>query len=337
MEENEPTLESFATYNKYLKLRDFLLTGQRSIVECADLMKVSRRTAHRFIRVLKSDPAFRKRIVGRSAVYYLENDSHGAVDAVVDNLEKILKLSSGSAAESRLVEPLKQMVESLKKKEGCYQPESYSVDSDLYVDFGFFTNCDFNENSEKYDRYLNAIKHHKKIKVVYRHSSTETDERMTLMPLKLVMRIDTLYLWAAYEEGGELKDWLFVFDQIRRASFTEETFEPPQLKAEDIYRYAFAKWRPDLAVHPVERIVLEAETPWASSLFARAKFQSLKQGEVVNKDDVSKPTLLIMNLSVTPDFKAWLFGMLDSVKILEPASLKAEAKAYLEKALRNLE
>lgn len=336
MKEAEPKLESFATYNKYLKLRDFLLTGQRSIDECADLVKVSRRTAHRFIRVLKNDPAFRKRTIGRSAVYYLENETHGAVDVVTQNLEKILKLSSGSAAETRIVEPLKQMVESLKKKEGCYLPESYFVDSDLYVDFGCFTNCDFNENSEKYDRYLNAIKHHKKIKIVYRHSSTEEDERYTLMPIKLVMRIDTLYLWAAYEEGGKRKDWLFVFDQIRRVSFTDEEFEPIDNKVADIYKYAFAKWRPDLAETPVEHIVIEATSPWTSSLFARAKFANTKQGEVVNKDDTSKPTRLIMNLAITPDLKSWLFGMLDSVKILEPASLKDEARKYLEDSLRNL-
>lgn len=336
MKETEPKLESFTTYSKYLKLREFLLTGQRSIDECADLVKVSRRTAHRFIRVLKSDPAFRKRLVGRRAVYYLENDSQSTVEAVAQNLEKIMKLSSGSAAENRLVEPLKQMVEGLRTREGCYLPESYFVDNDLYVDFGFFTNCDFHENSEKYDRYLNAIKHRKKVKILYRHSSTEKDERYTLMPLKLVMRIDTLYLWAAYDEDGEHKDWLFVFDQIRRATFTDEVFEPLDYKAEDLYSHAFAKWRPDPAIEPVERIVIEAASPWTSSLFARARFKDVKQGEVVNKDEVSKPTRLVMNLSITPDFKSWLFGMLDSVKILEPESLKVEAKKYLEDSLRNL-
>ena len=45
---------------------------------------------------------------------------------------------------------------------------------------------------------------------------------------------------------------------------------------------------------------------------------------------------LELNISITPDFKSWLFGMLDSVKIIKPLSLKKEALKYLQDSINEL-
>ena len=99
-----------------------------------------------------------------------------------------------------------------------------------------------------------------------------------------------------------------------------------------MYQYSFAKWIPDTKELPPTQIVLEATADWSAQIFKRFHFQN-------NNDFASstqKKTKLELYLSITPDFKSWLFGMLDAVKIIKPLSLKREAQKYLEESLKAL-
>lgn len=323
-----------STYDKYTLLKEFLSSGRHTIDECAIFMEQDKRTAYRAIKALAKEPTFRREKNGRQAYFFIEDRAKNENDDIVSNLEKILKISSGSAAESRITAPLLKLTEKLKKREKDALPDAISINSDLAIDLGPFAACDFDKEAEKYDRYLQAIKANKKIRIEYQHSKDGATTKYLLCPLKLIMRIDTLYLYAAYtKETGEEVKHQFVFNQIKRMSTTNETFTPIKVRPADIYRYAFSRWIPNLDKEPPQNIVLEATEAWSKMIFARANFALPEQGKL---EERGGKTFLKMNLSITPDFKSWLFGMLDAVKIHEPASLKKDAEEYLKAALKAL-
>ncbi len=323
---------SRSTYDKYNGLKEFLTAGKHTIDECAIFMDQDKRTAYRAIKALKKEPTFRQEKRGRQAFFYMEDITKSENAELIQNLEKIMKASNGTAQEARLTGPLQKLIDKLKKRDEAALPDAIFINNDLVIDLGPFAACDFEKEADKYDRYLQAIKSNQKIKIDYQHSENGEITKYTLCPLKLIMRIDTLYLYAAYtnDEGVECKHQ-FVFNQIKRMSILSETFTPIKVRTTELYRHAFSKWIPDLNKLPPQDIVLEATTNWSKALFSRANFSSEEQGKFVERNGKA---FLEMNLSVTPDFKSWLFGLLDAVKIHKPESLKKDAEDYLNAALK---
>lgn len=323
-----------STYDKYSLLKEYLTAGKHTIEDCAIFMGHDKRTAYRAIKVLAKEPTFRKVKNGRQAFFYMEDIEKNKNAEFIQQLEKILKSSNGSAQEARLTGPLQKLIEKLKKRDEDAYPDAISVNNDLVIDLGPFAACDFEKEADKYDRYLQAIKANQKIKIDYQHSENGEITKYTLSPLKLIMRIDTLYLYAAYtnNEGIEIKH-PFVFNQIKRMSILSEKFTPVRVSTTELYRYAFSKWIPNLNEHPAQDIVLEATESWSKALFSRANFASEGQGKYIERNGKS---FLEMNLAITPDFKSWLFGLLGAVKIHKPESLKKDAENYLNAALKAL-
>lgn len=321
-----------STYDKYSLLKEYLTNGKRTIDDCASYMGHDKRTAYRAIKVLAKDPNFRKVKNGRQACFYMEDTAKSKNAELILQLEKIMKGSNGSAQEARLTGPLQKLIDKLKKRDEDAYPDAISVNNDLVIDLGPFAACDFEKEADKYDRYLQAIKANQKIKIDYLHTENGEITKYTLCPIKLIMRIDTLYLFASYknDEGVEIKH-PFVFNQIKRMSIMSETFPPIKVNTAELYRFAFSKWIPNLDENPAQDIVLEATQSWSKALFSRANFASEGQGKYVERGGKA---FLEMNLSITPDFKSWLFGILDAVKIHKPESLKKDAESYLNAALK---
>lgn len=322
-----------STYDKYNALKDYLSQGKRTIEECAAFLRRDKRSAYRAINALKCDTNVRTEKKGRQSFFFVENRAKHTNDEIIKILDGVLKKSSGSAAEMRLTAPLQKLSEKLKKQDEGVMPESIVVNDDFIIDLGPFAVCDFEKNKEKYNRTLQAIKNCQKLKIEYKHTSTGKIEKLVVCPLKLIMRIDTLYLWAVRLNQDEERDYLFVFEQIKRMSFLQETFKPYPLKASNLYRYSIGKWSPNLKEFPPKKIVLEATREWSASFLSRLHFKSPEQGGVIMREN---KTFIEMNLSITPEFKMWLFGMLDSVKIHEPLELKKATEDYLKEALKQL-
>ena len=319
-------------YNKYKALREYLSKGKRTVQECALFLEKDQRTAYRALAELKKDPCFRHEKQGKSSLFFIEDRTQYENDNLIRNLEKIVKKSSGSASEARMVLLLQKLIDNLKKQDNEALPDSIFINEDFIIDLGPFAVCDFNKEKTKYDRYLQAIKQHLKLRIEYLPSNTGKSLRYTICPLKLIMRIDTVYLYACID-GEESVPRVFVLEQILKMTITKDSFAPISLKLTELYRYSFAKWIPNLQEYPPERILLEAKSSWAAALFSRVNFSSVEQGECLKKGN---KTFLRLNLSVTPDFKSWLFGLLDVVRICEPESLRIGAEEYLKLALKAL-
>ncbi len=320
-----------STYDKYNALKTYLYSGKRTIEDCAAYLNKDKRTAYRAISKLSTDKDFRTIKNGRNTLYYMEDTSRDQQTVIIKSLKKILKSSGGSASESRLTDQLEKLITNLESQERSTLPESISINNDLVIDLGLFTACDFTAQNSRYNRFLQAIKECKKIRINYQHSADGETTNYIVCPLKLIMRIDTLYLLAV-PENDIPNPKLFVFDQIKRTNFLNETFKPIDVNVNTFYRYAFSKWVPDTKINPPEHIHLEAIRPWTEAIFARARFKE-GQGSVVKKGN---KTIVKMNFSITPDFKVWLFGMLDAVNIIAPKSLKESAKEYLKEASKTI-
>lgn len=325
---------SVSTYDKYNSLRDFLKTGQRSIEDCVLHMGQNKRTIYRALKVLRSEPGFRT-IRGKGGTRFaMEDASLNAKISIIQSLENITKKSSGSASEERLVASIQRLISSIQKNNGTTALEAFPTHDDFIIDLGPQTDCNFNNEAlkKKIEKCLQSIRNHQKIKIQYTRTQNSLTETFIIKPVKLIMRIDTLYLWGAHEINGEESMRLFVFNQISRFTYLSETFKPIKENPATLYQYSFAKWIPDTKELPPTQIVLEATADWSAQIFKRFHFQN-------NNDFASstqKKTKLELYLSITPDFKSWLFGMLDAVKIIKPLSLKREAQKYLEESLKAL-
>ena len=324
-----------STYDKYTSLKGFLSSGLRSIDDCVLHMDQNKRTIYRAINVLKKEPGFRTIRKGKNVLFTMEDSSVSEKNNIVYQLEKIIKKSGGSPAEERLMAPLRRIVNSILEKNKNALPDSYSFHDDFIIDLGPTVDCNFNNDlfKRKCEKCLQAIQNHQKIRIQYTHTNNSVTESILVKPYKLIMRIDTLYLWAAQEKNGSEAMFLYVFNQINKIQYLSETFEPIKENPKNLYRYAFAKWMPNLEKDPPTKIVLEATKEWSAQIFKRFNFQKQNAEAIITPTQKNR---LELNISITPDFKSWLFGMLDSVKIIKPLSLKKEALKYLQDSINEL-
>ena len=72
---------------------------------------------------------------------------------------------------------------------------------------------------------------------------------------------------------------------------------------------------------------------WLRTQFEKSHFNP----PAVVRKDKNKNDIVDLKLRITPDFKAWLMGVLPDVKILKPESLKKEMKDLLKKTLSEME
>lgn len=324
-----------STYDKYTSLKRFLSSGQRTLDDCVTHMGQNKRTIYRALKVLKKEPGFSTQKRGKNILFTMEDTSLNTKNRIIKTLEGIIKKSKGSAAEERLTDALQRVVRSMQEKNENALPEPISVHEDFIVDLGPQSDCNFNNNffKKKCEKCLMAIQNHQKIQIQYTHTRSSVTETLLIKPHKIIMRIDTLYLWGAEEKNGEDVMNLYVFNQINNIKYLSETFEPLKENPKNLYQHAFGKWIPNLDDEPVTQVVLEATKEWTKQFFKRFNFKKQNEDSIIS---INPKNRLELNISITPDFKCWLFGMLDSVKIIKPLSLKKEAIKYLEDSLKAL-
>ena len=184
------------------------------------------------------------------------------------------------------------------------------------------------------NRVLKAIHEGFAIKIQYVHATDHSgisEEVKEVNPVKVIMRVDTLYLIAGEEdEKGNQTFKNYLFEQIKSVQETNHAMPKFIFDATMHYKYAFGKYT---STDKPEEVSLEIRNKWLQTQFERSHFNP----GISKRYDKNKNMIVDMKLRITPDFKTWLKGVAGDVRILKPASLKEEVKQLLKKALAEMD
>jgi predicted DNA-binding transcriptional regulator YafY len=99
--------------------------------------------------------------------------------------------------------------------------------------------------------------------------------------------------------------------------------------ADEHYKYAFGKY---VSKDDPQTVSLLIKSNWLKTQFNKSRFSPNAE---INEDKEGN-TIVTLKLRLTPDFKTWLFGVLQDVKILKPESLKTEMIDKLKATLKDM-
>ena len=188
-------------------------------------------------------------------------------------------------------------------------------------------------DSRLVSKLLSAIREGFRIRIVYRSTNEETEKKtIEVCPIKLVMRIDTLYLIAAdetYAETHVFKNYLVenIMSVVQTNNCAMTLREP--FCVYEHYKYAFGKY---VSTEDPQTVTLLIKTGWLKTQFLKSRFSPC--AEIT--EDKDKNMIVTLKLRLTPDFKTWLFGVLPDVKILKPESLRTEMIEKLKNTLKDM-
>ena len=173
----------------------------------------------------------------------------------------------------------------------------------------------------------------KVIGVRYRPSTSEESiKTCEIFPVKVIMRMDTLYLVAGdFDAKGEQVFKNYMFEHIESMSETNHSSPKFTFDARVHYMYTFGKYTDEKI--KAEDITLEIRNKWLQTQFERSHFYP----EVSKRYDRSKNMIVDLKLRVTPDFENWLMGAASDIRIVKPASLRERIKQKMKKALAEME
>lgn len=313
-----------------------LLKKKMTVEQLASVLKCGTRTVFRHLDVLaKENCGLRKSKEPGGPMYYVivTNDEVNFNQNIVKQLEKVKKNMSGANAQDiknvKLVDKIIEMLGATNPDD--FKPEAITTDPDYILDYGPF--CDNKLQSANINKVLKAIHEQFKIKISYKHSSDAAEPgTVEVRPVKIIMRMDTLYLIAAadtFEETGVFKN--FLFENIISVQETNVAFAKIPFDASIHYKFAFGKYT-DAKMKP-EDVSLLVRNKWLQTQFERSHFTP----EATRRMDKEGNMIVDLKLRLTPDFKTWLLGVSPDVKILKPASLKEEIKGMLKKTLAEMD
>ena len=212
-----------------------------------------------------------------------------------------------------------------------FKAEAITLDPNYIMDYGPF--CDHKAQDATVSKLLMAIREGFKIRITYK-SSKENAEKKTfdVSPVKLVMRVDTLYLIAADDEYPETHTFKnYLVEKIVNISQTNIPSIPLRepFSVEEYYKYAFSKY---ISTEDPQTVSLQIKEDWLKTQFLKSRFSPVAE---ISED---KDNNMIVNLKIrlSPDFKTWLFGVLPDVRILKPESLKLEMIEKLKSTLKEM-
>ncbi|MCF0222757.1 MAG: WYL domain-containing transcriptional regulator [Fibrobacter sp.] len=321
-------------YEKINLVKNFLKT-KMTVEQLAAVLGCGTRTVFRHLDVLaKENCGLRKSKEPGGPMYYSiqTNQEVNFNQSIVKQLEKVKKNMSGTNAQDiKSVKLLDNIIKTLgTTKPEDFKPEAITTDPDYILDYGPFS--DNKLQSAAVNRVLKAIHEQFKLKITYKHSSTKEETSVfEIRPVKMIMRMDTLYLVAAeesFEETGVFKN--FLFQNIINIQETNTAFQKIHFDANAHYKYTFGKYTDN---SPVSDVSLLVKSSWLQTQFERSHFTP----EVVTRKDKDKNLVVDMKVRITPDFETWLLGVTPDVKILKPASLREKIKETLKKALSEID
>jgi predicted DNA-binding transcriptional regulator YafY len=171
---------------------------------------------------------------------------------------------------------------------------------------------------------VDATLHQKRARIEYFSFNSRRTKPYTVDPYRLVYYRGGLYLYARAEEYDEVRT--FAVERIGKIEVGEQGFQvPADFDASAYARGAFgiAGGRPE----PVE-IVFEAEM--AGYIQERVWHES-------QRIEAGPDGSVVLHMSVAPGFelKSWIKGFLPHVRVIKPASLRAEIAAEIEAARKD--
>lgn len=321
-----------AGYMNINKVKDFL-KSERTVDQIAEYIGRGNRTVFRYLQLLREEKCgLRSRKVENQTFFTIQPEEKASFNQeTIKQLERIKKnmsdLTPSDLKNRKLVDKLIETMRVTDPDE--FKPEAVSTDRDIILDYGPF--CDNKIQDSMVNKILDAIHRGLKIKISYKRSTTSDKvETLELSPVKVILRIDTMYLVAAddsFVEDQVFKN--FLVENIQSIIVTNNPVIPnlkfdPQIH----YRYTFGKYT-SMVVPEEITLLIKPESAWLTTQFEKSHFSP----PAVVRKDRNKNDLVDLKIRITPDFKSWLMGVLPHVQILKPESLKKEMKAMLKKTL----
>ncbi len=322
-------------YEKINAIKNKLKVKQ-TVNDLARLMNCGPRTIFRHLEVINEENCGLRKFKENGETYYIIQTEKEANfnQEVVKQLEKIKKnLPTSSAPDIKTVKLLDKVIKTMQTTNPeDFKPDAISTDPDYVLDYGPFSDDKLQDTMV--NRVLKAIHEGFSIKIQYSHAtdhSAVVEENKEVNPVKVIMRMDTLYLIAGEEDDkGNQVFKNYLFEQIKNVQETNHAMPKFVFDAATHYKFAFGKYT---GKDKPEDISLEIRNRWLQTQFERSHFNP----EISKRYDKNKNMIVDMKLRVTPDFVSWLMGVATDVRILKPASLKETVKQKLKEALSEMD
>ena len=321
-------------YEKINLIKSKLKTPM-TVTMLSEALGCSPRTVFRHLEVIEQENCGLHKIKREGETRYVIQVEEQANfnQTVVKQLEKVKKsLPASSAPEIKITKLLDKVIGVLQTTNPDeFKPEAVTTDPDYVLDYGPF--CDDKIQDAMVNRALKAIHDGFALKIRYRPSTSEESiKTCEIFPVKVIMRMDTLYLVAGdFDAKGEQVFKNYMFEHIESMSETNHSSPKFTFDARVHYMYTFGKYTDEKI--KAEDITLEIRNKWLQTQFERSHFYP----EVSKRYDRSKNMIVDLKLRVTPDFENWLMGAASDIRIVKPASLRERIKQKMKKALAEME
>lgn len=320
-------------YEKINLIKSKLKTPM-TVTMLADALGCSPRTVFRHLEVIEQENCGLRKIKREGETRYVIQVEEQANfnQSVVKQLEKIKKnLPATSAPDIKTMKLLDKVIGVLQTTDPEeFKPEAVTTDPDYVLDYGPF--CDDKIQDAMVNRALKAIHEGFALKIRYRPSTSEEEiKTCEIFPVKVILRMDTLYLVAGeIDEKGEEVFKNYLFENIESMSETNHSSPRFNFDARTHYIYTFGKYTD---TSKPEDITLEIRSKWLQTQFERAHFYPA----ISKRLDRNKNMIVDMKLRITPDFLNWLMGSSSDIRILKPASLREKIKQKMKMALAEMD
>lgn len=309
-----------------------------TVSELAAAVGCSDRTMFRHLEVIAAENCglrrFKDKANGETRYLIQPEEKTNFNQSIVKQLEKIKKnfmASNPTDVKNRKI--VDKLIDTMQTTDpDDFKAEAVSLDPNYILDYGPF--CDKNIADTMVNNVLKAIRDGFKLRIRYKYSTQKDDvAELLVSPVKVIMRIDTLYLIAAdetYEQTQVFKN--FMFENILKLTVTGESVPPMSFDPAVHYQYAFGKYTSTDKPQEVS-LLIGPESKWLQTQFEKSDFHPAANLRV----DRSKNMIVDFKIRITPDFKTWLLGVSREVKILKPQSLKDEIVGMLKDALAKMQ
>ena len=314
-----------------------LLKDYRTIEEIATHIGRGTRTAFRYIEYLKKENCGLrkgKNMLNQTAFKIQVDEQVSFNQESVKQLEKIKKNMQGATPADvknrKLIDKLISAMQTTNPDE--FKPEAISTDKDLILDYGPWSDDKIQDNFV--NKVLEAIHNGVKIRINYRHATSGKEDMVVeVTPVKVVMRIDTVYIIAAddtFAETNILK--MYMLENVSNITVTNKLAQSGIFFDErTYYKFSYGKYIGKDAPQEIS-LMIKPGSEWLKTQFEKSHFNP----PAIVRKDKNRNDIVDLKLRLTPDFKAWLLGVLPVVKILKPESLKKEMKDLLKKTLSEM-
>ena len=261
----------------YEKINDVkaLLKEYRTVEEIATHIGRGPRTAFRYLEYLR----------GENCGLIQVNEQVSFNQESVKQLEKIKKNMTGNSPSDvknrKLVDKLITAMQTTNPDD--FRPEAISTDKDLIMDYGPWSD---NKIQDLYvNKVLDAIHSGVKIRIAYHHGTKKKDdETIEISPVKVVMRMDTVYIIGAddsFAETGILK--MYMLENVMNITVTNKLAQSGIFFDEQsYYKYAYGKYiDPKVAPQDISLQIRSNNNDWLKTQFEKSHFNP---PAVVRKD-----------------------------------------------------